>query len=277
MFQKTVLFRGGGDIASASIYKLKKSGLRVVVCELEKPTCVRRKVSFCNAIFEDEWEIQGETSRYIQSLADIEPTLDAGLIPVLTIPDRDVLDFLKPDVFIDATISKKMPDYDTSWAPLVIGLGPGIVAGVRAHVVVETQRGHLLGSLIREGSAIADTGTPFLIGGHDSDRVLRAPHAGTVESRLDICENVQEGDTILTVDGTEVKAQVTGVLRGLIAPGSNVIEGQKIGDIDPRNVAVYCRIISDKGRCIAGGVLEAIASFFYGAKEPSQTPLPDCG
>ena len=160
MFQKTVLFRGGGDIASASIYKLKKSGLRVVVCELEKPTCVRRKVSFCNAIFEDEWEIQGETSRYIQSLADIEPTLDAGLIPVLTIPDRDVLDFLKPDVFIDATISRKClitthrgrrSSSDSAW----------IVAGVRAHVVVETQRGHLLGSLIRKEVPLPTPALPF--------------------------------------------------------------------------------------------------------------------
>ncbi len=262
MLQKLVLIRGGGDIASATIYKLKKTGMRVVVCDLARPTCVRRTVSFCNAIFECEWEIQGETSRYIQTLADIEPTLDAGLIPVLTIPDRDVLDYLKPDVFIDGTISKKTPDYDTSWAPLVIGLGPGIVAGVHAHVVIETQRGHFLGSLIRDGEAIANTGVPFGIGGHDADRVLRAPHAGTMTNRFDIGDHVQKNDTILTVDGTEVKAHVTGVLRGLISPGHNVFKGQKIGDIDPRNNASYCRCISDKGRCIAGGVLEAIVSFY---------------
>jgi len=61
---------------------------------------------FCNAIYEGEWKIQGETSRYVHTLADIEPTLDAGFIPILTIPDREVLDYLKPDVFVDATISK---------------------------------------------------------------------------------------------------------------------------------------------------------------------------
>ena len=91
MFQKTVLFRGGGDIASASIYKLKKAGLRVVVCDIAKPTCVRRTVSFCNAIYEGAWEIQGETSRHIHTLADIEPTLDAGTIHVRPIPERAVL------------------------------------------------------------------------------------------------------------------------------------------------------------------------------------------
>lgn len=262
MFQKTVLFRGGGDIASASIYKLKKSGLRVVVCDIDKPTCVRRTVSFANAIYEGVWEIQGETSRHIHKLADIEPTLDAGLIPVLTIPDREVLDYLRPDVFVDGTISKKPPNYDTSWAPLVIGLGPGIVAGVHAHVVIETQRGHFLGSLIREGEAIANTGIPGVVCGHDIDRVLRAPRAGTMTNYFNIGDHVQAGDTILTVDGTEVKAQISGVLRGLIAPGFHVFKGQKIGDIEPRNDESYCRIISDKGRNIAGGVLEAIASYY---------------
>ncbi len=262
MFQKTVLIRGGGDIASASIHKLKRSGLRVVVCDIAKPTSVRRTVSFCNAIYEGEWSVQGETSRFIHSLADIEPTLAAGLIPVLTIPDREVLDYLKPDVFIDATISKETPDYDMSWAPLVIGLGPGIVAGVHAHVVIETQRGHLLGILIREGEAIADTGIPGVIGGYDIDRVLRAPHAGTMTNYFNIGDHVEVDDTILTVDGTEVKAHISGVLRGLIAPGFQVFEGQKIGDIDPRDDASYCETISDKGRTVAGGVLEAIASFY---------------
>ena len=262
MFQKTVLFRGGGDIASASIYKLKKAGLRVVVCDIAKPTCVRRTVSFCNAIYEGEWKIQGETSRYVHTLADIEPTLDAGFIPILTIPDREVLDYLKPDVFVDATISKKSPNYDTSWAPLVIGLGPRIVAGVHAHVVIETQRGHHLGSLIREGEAIANTGIPGVIGGYDIDRVLRATHDGTMANCFDIGDHVRKGDTILTIDGTEVKAQISGVLRGLIAPGHNVFEGQKIGDIDPRDDVSYCMTISDKGRNIAGGVLEAVAAFF---------------
>ena len=146
--------------------------------------------------------------------------------------------------------------------PLVIGLGPRIVAGVHAHVVIETQRGHHLGSLIREGEAIANTGIPGVIGGYDIDRVLRAPHDGTMANCFDIGDHVRKGDTILTIDGTEVKAQISGVLRGLIAPGHNVFEGQKIGDIDPRDDVSYCMTISDKGRNIAGGVLEAVAAFF---------------
>lgn len=48
------------------------------------------------------------------------------------------------------------------------------------------------------------------------------------------------------------------MLRGLIHDGLTVIAGQKIGDIDPRGQIDYCNTISDKGRTISGGVLEAI-------------------
>ena len=54
-------------------------------------------------------------------------------------------------------------------------------------------------------------------------------------------------------------ASLTGVLRGLIRPGYPVTKGLKIADIDPRaSERKNCFTVSDKARCIAGGVLEAI-------------------
>lgn len=258
----TILIRGGGDLASAVIHKLKKSGFQVVVCDRPQPSCVRRTVSYCNAIYEGDWEIEGVTSRYIQDLDDIKPTLEAGLVPVLTLPDNEVQAFLKADVFIDATLSKRTPDYDLSWAPLVIGLGPDIEAGLHAHVVIETKRGHYLGRLIHEGEAIANTGIPGNIEGHDKDRVLRAPLAGKTVNLHEIGDLVEAGEVILTVDGQPVRSLIPGVVRGLIAPGFMVKEGQKIGDVDPRGDRDYTATISDKGRTIAGGVLEAILARF---------------
>ncbi len=254
----TILIRGGGDLASAVIHKLHQSGFRVVVCDLPSPSCVRRTVSYCNAIYEGVWSIEGVSSRHIHNLEDIGPVISQGLIPVLTLPDRQVRDFLKPGVFIDATLSKRTPDYDMSWAPLVIGLGPGIEAGRHAHVVVETKRGHYLGKLILQGEAIANTGIPGMISGVDKDRVLRAPTAGTTRNLHQIGDLVTAGDVILTVDGQPVKTVITGVVRGLIAEGFKVNKGQKIGDVDPRGEADYTQTLSDKGRTIAGGVLEAI-------------------
>ncbi len=258
----TILMRGGGDLASAVIHKLKNAGFPVIVCDLPQPSCVRRTVSYCNAIYEGDWEIEGVTSRHIGSLSEIGPTLEEGLVPFLTIPDRLVLDFVKPDVFIDATLSKRTPDYDLSWAPLVIGLGPAIEAGKHAHVVVETQRGHYLGRLIRQGEALPNTGVPGTIAGVDRDRVLRAPKAGLAKNLRRIGDQVKAGDVILTVDGEAVTSRIPGVVRGLIAPGFPVKEGQKIGDIDPRAEPDYIHTISDKGRTIAGGVLEAILAHF---------------
>ena len=262
----TILIRGGGDLASALIQKLHNVGFRVVVCDRPAPSCVRRTVSFCNAIYEGDWEIEGLTSRHIKELADIEGTLEAGLIPVLTLDDRLVRDFLQPDVFIDATLSKRVPDYDMTWAPLVIGLGPEIEAGKHAHVVIETKRGHYLGRLIHQGQTAANTGIPGSIEGIDKDRVLRAPRAGKALNLHEIGDIVQAGDVILTVDGQEVKTLISGVVRGLIAPGFQVKEGQKLGDVDPRADVDYVRTISDKGRAIAGGVLEAILAHF---KDPT--------
>lgn len=258
----TVLFRGGGDLASAVIHRLWNAGMRVIVCDLEKPACVRRTVSFCNSIYEKEYTVEGVTARHIDGIEAIEETLAANIIPVLTVPDHVVLKALSPDVFVDATISKKKPNYDRSWAPLVIGLGPEITAGEDADLVVETQRGHYLGTLIREGKALPNTGIPGNITGHTYDRVLRAPCDGEVACLHRIGDLVNKGDPVLTVAKEPVLAPIDGIVRGLIAPGFHAKKGLKVGDIDPRGFENHCYTISDKGRTISGAVLEAIIHFF---------------
>ena len=63
-----------------------------------------------------------------------------------------------------------------------------------------------------------------------------------------------------TEEGTvPVEATLDGVVRGLIRDGYPVTKGFKIADIDPRiEERENCFTISDKARCVAGGVLEAI-------------------
>ena len=58
---------------------------------------------------------------------------------------------------------------------------------------------------------------------------------------------------------TGVQTCALPILRGLIRDGYPVTEGLKIADIDPRaGEAKNCFTISDKSRCIAGGVVEAL-------------------
>jgi xanthine dehydrogenase accessory factor len=74
---------------------------------------------------------------------------------------------------------------------------------------------------------------------------------------------VSKGDVIAVVETENgdipVEATLDGILRGLIRDGYPVHAGFKIADIDPRYQELgNCFTISDKARCIAGGVLEAI-------------------
>ena len=72
-------------------------------------------------------------------------------------------------------MAKRNIDTNRDQAALVIGLGPGFIAGVDRHAVIETMRGHSLGRVIWKGAAIPNTGTPGIMAGRGKERVLRAP------------------------------------------------------------------------------------------------------
>ena len=146
-------------------------------------------------------------------------------------------------------------------APLTIALGPGFEAGKDVDFVVETKRGHQLGRIIRNGAAIPNTGIPGIIGGYGKERVIHAPVSGRIRNLSNIADLVEKGQTIAMIGNTPVAASLTGVLRGIIHDGYEVFQGMKIADIDPRKEEKQnCYTISDKARCIAGGVLEIIIS-----------------
>lgn len=255
---KRVLVRSGGDLASAVVQKLYRCGFEIVICELEHPRMVRRTVSFSNAVYEGKYEVEGIRAVHVKDAKDISLHLKKKLIPVVTDSEKNVLEVYKPDVFIDATLSKKQVTYNKEYMPIVIGLGPEIIAGKDADIVIETCRGHDLGRLIFEGVAKPNTSIPGFIDGYGKERVLRAPCDGKIETHKKIGDMVLKDEIILTVNEMPVRSQVNGVIRGLIHPSVVVTKGLKIGDVDPRGSSDYCFTISDKGRNIAGGVLEAI-------------------
>ena len=73
-----------------------------------------------------------------------------------------------------------------------------------------------------------------------------------------IRDSVSAGQLLGTVNGAAVTAPFGGVIRGLIAPGTAVRQGLKIGDVDARADRAACFTISDKALAIGGGVLEAL-------------------
>ena len=253
-----VVIRGAGDLASGIALRLWRAHIRVVMTDIERPTAIRRTVCFSQAIVHGETAVEGIPARLAQSPADALELLGKGVIPVLPDPEGTSIPVLKPDAVVDAILAKKNLGTKITDAPVVIGVGPGFTAGVDCHAVVETMRGHYLGRVIHQGSAILNTGIPGLIGGFAGERVLRAPADGVFRQLLEIGAQVKMGDIAATVNGEPMVCTLDGVLRGILADGTPVRKGMKAGDIDPRCKVEHCYCASDKALAVGGGVLEAI-------------------
>lgn len=292
-----VVVRGGGDLATGTIHKLHRCGFPVVVLESRKPSAIRRYVAFSEAVYEGTMTVEGITCRYAGDIdgsvytdisgdrselhaaentvketieKTIKEIMNNGEIPLFTDPEGTLIDLLRPWAVVDAILAKKNLGTSMDMAPVTVALGPGFTAGIDVKIVVETKRGHDLGRLIYEGAAVPNSGVPGLIGGYGKERVNHAEAAGVIYGVRRISDLVEAGETIAVIrtadeDGragqVEVKAAIKGVLRGLIRDGYEVTKGFKIADVDPReSEKKNCFTISDKARCIAGGVAEALMS-----------------
>lgn len=253
-----VLIRGAGDLASGVATRLHRAGFAVVMTELPQPVMVRRAVCFGEAVWEGTVTVEGITAERADNVRAARASLEAGRIPVLVDPRGRSRSELEPAVLVDAIMAKRNTGTSIGDASLVVALGPGFTAGEDCHAVVETQRGHWLGRVYRQGGALPDTGVPGEIGGETARRVLRAPADGTFTGLAAIGELVQAGDVLGTIGDLTLRATCTGMLRGLIRSGVRVTAGMKIGDVDPRAERSHCFTVSDKSLAVGGGVLEAI-------------------
>lgn len=255
-----VMIRGGGDLATGAALRLVRSGIMVAVCEIDAPTSIRRTVCFSEAVRLGETVVEGVTARRAL-LEEVPELLEEGVVPVLVDPDGSCIGALEPDAVADLILAKRNLGTTVDMAPVVVAAGPGFTAGVDCHAVVETMRGHYLGRVIYEGSALPNTNIPGLIGGYAGERVLRAPADGVFRGARQIGDRVEPGDVAGYVDGEPVYCTIGGVLRGLLADGVRVTRGMKSGDVDPRCAPDHCLCASDKALAVGGGVLEAILHF----------------
>ncbi len=258
MITDTVVIRGAGDVATGIGHRLHRCGYKVLHLDIEKPLVIRRTVAFTQAIFSGEGEVDGVKCIKVNNLEDIKKAWDNDYVAVMIDPKGEILEALKPDVVVDAIIAKKNIGTNKSMARTTIGVGPGFVAGEDVDVVVESNRGHFLGSIILEGSAAPNTGEPGNIGGFTSERVIRAGADGAIENVKSIGDIVKKGEPIAYIGDTVVEASLDGMLRGLISNHSDVFKGLKIADVDPRGEKEYCYTITEKARAIGGAVLEGI-------------------
>lgn len=269
MRQRLIIVRGGGDIATGTIHKLHQSGFAVLVLEAACPSAIRRQVAFSEAVYDGVQKIEGVCCERAADMAQVQDILAAGNVAVLVDPKGEAIKRMQPFAVVDAILAKKNLGTSRDMAPLTVALGPGFCAGADVDVVVETMRGHKLGRLIYEGKAIPDTGIPGEIAGVGKARVMHAQAEGILRGGKKIGDYVKEGEQVAVIESADgicpVTASVTGIVRGLIRDGYPVTPGFKIADIDPRREEYEnCFTISDKARCIAGGVLEAVMHHMSG-------------
>jgi len=255
-----IFIRGGGDLATGVAVRLFQAGFSVMILEVDHPTVIRLPVSFARAVYEGKAIVEEIEAVLIPSWEKAKETIKQGKIPVLVDPACYCIENISPAVLVDAILAKRNLGTRINQAPLVIGLGPGFTAGEDVDVVVETMRGHNLGRVYYQGQTAPDTGVPGEVGGESKRRLLRAPAEGKIIPLHKIGDLVKAGEVIAEVEGVPLKAEISGVLRGLIYPKSSVTKGMKVGDIDPRGIRDYCFTISDKARSIGGAVLEAICA-----------------
>ena len=246
-----ILIKGAGDLATGIAVRLHHCGYPILMTEIEEPLTVRRMVAFSRAVYEGEAVVEGITGVRVQTPEEIRKAQQAGKIPVLVDPHAAIRTAYQPDVLIDAILAKKNLGTEVTDAPFVIGVGPGFTAGEDCHCVIETKRGHTLGSVIFRGSAIPNTGVPGDVGGYTIERLLKSTSAGVMEPVASIGDLVETGEIVAYTGGEPVYAKMTGIVRGMLQQGVNVEKDLKIGDIDAR-----CET-----RAIGGGVLEAVVQF----------------
>ena len=219
--ENLVIVRGGGDIATGTIYKLVKSGFHVLILEITHPSAIRRNVAFSEAVYEGKWQVEDMTCYLANDMKEAKQIMQTGSPALMIDPKGEMIEKLKPIAVVDAILAKKNLGTTRDMAPITIALGPGFTAGKDVDVVVETMRGHRLGRIMKEGSAIPNTGIPGVIKGFGKERVIHSPAEGILRNICHITDMVTKGQILAkieTPDGEiiDVPASMDGLLRGLI-------------------------------------------------------------
>ena len=91
-----IIVRGGGDLATGSVYKLKQCGFPVLILEVANPSAIRRNVAFCEAVYQGTQTVEDMTCYLAESLEQAEQFLLDGKLTVLVDPTGESIPKLQP-------------------------------------------------------------------------------------------------------------------------------------------------------------------------------------
>ena len=258
-----ILIRGSGDVASAVGHILFKAGYKVSLHDSPQPSATRRRMSFCEAVFDGNASLDGVNAQLVKDVTELKTQLELhALIPIITQDLSAFISALQPEILVDARMRKHdQPEIQINLAPFTIGLGPNFTAGVTVHAAVETGWNEDLGRVLWNGSTRPLEGEPQKIAGHARDRYVYAPVAGIFRTKLNVGDMVAAGQEVARIGDTSLCANINGMLRGLTHDGVPVARKTKVIEVDPRGEKAQISGIGQRPGRIAEGVLEAVDSW----------------
>ena len=69
---------------------------------------ISRRVSFSEAVYGGEKEVQGVAAKLIKFVSEIPKVWTGNKLPIIVDPDKAIIDTLRPDILIDAIMAKMM-------------------------------------------------------------------------------------------------------------------------------------------------------------------------
>lgn len=250
---------GGGDVGSAVAHRLFLAGLQVLISERPESAHARRGMAFTDALFDGTATLEGVEARRQPDIAGVLACWNtARHIPIVTLPEPELLAQLDFDVIVEATMRRQGEPADLrSLAVLGIGLGPGHVPGRNCHVAIETRWGEDMGCVLRDRAAAARSGGPRSLDGVTRERFVATARAGMWRTRATLGQRVAAGEILGSLEQEPLRAPISGTLRGLARDGVLVRAGQRVIEVDPR-AAPEVHGLGERPRAIARGVAEAL-------------------
>jgi xanthine dehydrogenase accessory factor len=271
---------GSDEVGSAVAVVLHRAGLAVVICDDVDPPWARRGMTFTNAWYVGNAELDGEAAVFCSSVKSIPAVLQRErLIAATTWSWSGIATALPPLAIIDCRSRKRDPGGGPkSRAPdgtLTIGIGGGFVAGNDVDIVISAASDNPQDATVIEGPIGAGAADESPIDRAARECLLHAPRGGRFATSRRIGDSVVEREIVGAVGTVAIAAPIGGVLRGLTARGARVAQGDLIVEVDPRGDPVRCFGPDERALVVARRVESALVSVIDGAAmHPNRAVAP---
>ncbi len=257
--RRFALVLGTNEIASAVSVYLQRDGWAVLLSHDPYPPVLRRKMAFHDALYGIPVEVEGvPASRADNGLEVLKPLANADRVTVTRLAPLDALGIRSVDVLIDARMQKYRVTPDLRrLARLTIGLGPGFTTNANCDIAVET-RPSKNGAILRRGRTDEADRIASRLGNMGLERFVYSQVRGHWRTDIEIGAQMSKDSVLGHLDGVPVRAPLDGVLRGIVRDGTDVPEGIKLVEVDPRGPEAQWSGIDQRGRTIAIATLNAI-------------------